>query len=216
MGRRNEEYTVLPPNAHSPCYRIRWGDDPKRSAISLHTCDKREAYKKGRRTPRERNKKTLTLEDYVNQRELFVWGSVKYVSNRIAEGYAFPIKTVKQHWGHLHNYILPKFGSASRGNHTNGVRRLAPHSQLANGTKNHIRNAFKIVMELACEGRPHQTNPICRPSLSTRDSIRPGTSFPNRNADILLRQRGKGSEDLEAAGLAGLLQRLRHNRHEDG
>ncbi len=161
MGRTKEEFVVLPPNAHSPFYRIRWGDDPKRSAVSLHTSDKREAYKRAERQLLERHTKRRTLEDYVNERELFVWGKCKYVINRIAEGHSFPIKTVKQHWGHLHNYILPHFGrlplDAIRPTDFEDWRLTL---SLANSTKNHIRNAFRIVMELARKDGLITSNPI--------------------------------------------------------
>jgi integrase len=161
MGRRKEEYTVLPPNAHSPCYRIRWGDDPTRSAISLHTCDKREAYRKAEQLLGERKKKTLTLEDYANERNLFVWGKCRYVSNRIAEGYSFPKKTVKQHWSHLHKYLLLKFGSTPLDAiHPTDFEDWRLTLPLANATKNHIRNTFKIVMDLVQKDGHIGFNPI--------------------------------------------------------
>lgn len=65
------------------------------------------------------------------------------------------------HWSHLHKYIFPQFGSLPLEAITpTGFKDWRLTLPLANATRNHIRNTFKILMDPALKDRHVMFNPI--------------------------------------------------------
>jgi integrase len=163
MGRQKQPYSILKPNRHTPFYRVRWGDDKKRTAFTLGTTQKVLAYKLAEQRYQKRisGKGRIRLADYA--KDFFVWGKCHYLSDRLDGGYSVPKQTAQQHRGHLVNHILREFGQAF-------LDEITPRKFIdwrktihrANQTKNHIRNAFKIVMEEAWKEGLIPENPIAK------------------------------------------------------
>jgi integrase len=103
------------------------------------------------------------LADYVDEKHFFEWEKCEYIAGRIDERYDFPKKVADQHRKHLTKYILPEFGElaidAIKSTHFEKWRRTL---HLANATKNHIRNTFKIILERACADGHITANPIAK------------------------------------------------------
>ena len=103
--------------------------------------------------------KSVALEEYT--KEFFIWGKCIWTQRRKAQGYAAIEVMSQMRRGQLTNHIIPAFGTLKLIEiNPVQVENWLLGLELANSTKNHIRDSFSIVLDEARRERLIHTNPI--------------------------------------------------------
>ena len=162
MAQHKAPYTLFKRNKNkkNSKWYYRLADDPKRIPHSTGKTTKWEAEQFVEELLSLKiTQEPISLEEY--SKEFFIWGKCKWTQRRKAQGHAATEVMSQMRRGQLTNHIIPAFGTLNLTEiNPVQVENWLLELELANSTKNHIRDTFSIVLDEARRERLIHTNPI--------------------------------------------------------